>query len=588
MKNLKIGKKLLLTFAIIIAMVAAVLVIAIACLSSIGNSFTLFHEDGYMIENKAQDMSRIVQSIAKNIGYSVMSTDAEATAKYVQSAKNDLDSMGKDMTYLMENYKGDPTPLNNIAKIVEENAEAREKVFEYALASKNQEATTVYFNEFMPALIEATGYIEEINTAAAKDAEMYYNDAKLQQQQATYFMIIISLVAVIVTIILALYLTKGLKRPISEIEKAAIEIARGNLEAKVDYQSKDELGLLADNMRSLTDTLKTIISDEAYMLGAMAEGNFNIKSRAEEKYIGDFQELLTSMRRINTNLSDTLSQINQSSDQVSSGSNQVSSGAQALAQGATEQASSVEELAATITELSGQIQENAKNAELANTKAGRVGEEASVSNRRMQDMLSAMNEINESSSQIGKIIKTIEDIAFQTNILALNAAVEAARAGAAGQGFAVVADEVRNLASKSAEASKNTSLLIERSLQAVENGTNIAGETAQSLNTVMEGIADASESISGIAIASTQQANAIAQINLGVDQISNVVQTNSATAQESAAASEELSSQSQLLRSLVEKFQLRDSNSSMMASYTPQDSEPSYNEDFSYSNDQKY
>ncbi len=587
MKNLKIGKKLLVTFAIIIAMVAAVLVISVVSLSSIGTSFTLFHDDGYQIENTAQDMSRTVQSIAKNIGYSVMSKDVEATAKYVDAAKSDLEHMAEDMTYLMENYKGDRTPLDSIAKIVESNAEAREKVFEYALASKNDEASTVYFNEFMPALIEATGYIDEINSSAANDAETYYNNAKQEQQQATYFMIIISLAAVLVTIILALYLTKGLKRPISEIEKAAIEIAKGNLNAEVNYQSKDELGMLASNMRSLTDTLKTIISDEAYLLGAMADGNFNIRSRAEDKYIGDFHELLTSMRSINTNLSDTLSQINQSSDQVSSGSNQVSSGAQALAQGATEQASSVEELAATITELSSQIQDNAKNAELANEKAGRVGEEASVSNRRMQDMLAAMNEINESSSQIGKIIQTIEDIAFQTNILALNAAVEAARAGAAGQGFAVVADEVRNLASKSAEASKNTSLLIERSLQAVQNGTNIAGETAQSLNTVMEGIADASESISGIAVASTQQANAISQINVGVDQISNVVQTNSATAQESAAASEELSSQSQLLRSLVGKFQLKDS-SSVIAAPALHEPDSYFSEDNSYSDNQKY
>ena len=231
--------------------------------------------------------------------------------------------------------------------------------------------------------------------------------------------------------------------------------------------------------------------------------------------------------------------------------------AQALSQGATEQASSIEELAATITEMSGQIQNNAQSALQASQTVDGVGEKILESNQQMQTMTKAMGEISASSSEIGKIIKTIEDIAFQTNILALNAAVEAARAGEAGKGFAVVADEVRSLASKSSDASKSTAALIENSLKAVENGTRIADETAQSLLSVVEGTKEIASQINQIAAASSEQSKGAAQVQLGIDQIPNVVQTNSATAEESAAASEELSGQAQMLKTLISKFKLR-------------------------------
>ena len=238
------------------------------------------------------------------------------------------------------------------------------------------------------------------------------------------------------------------------------------------------------------------------------------------------------------------------------GAEQVSSGAQTLSQGATEQASTIEELAATISEISQQINDTAQNAAQASDHMNTVGSEAEESKRRMQKMLGAIGDIKNSADEIGKIIKTIEDIAFQTNILALNAAVEAARAGSAGKGFAVVADEVRNLANKSQEASKSTSVLIENALQAVANGTSIADETAQSLVSVVEGVDGVRETIELISGASNEQAIAISQVTQGIDQVSSVVQTNSATAEESAAASEELSGQAQMLKELVSQFRL--------------------------------
>lgn len=339
-------------------------------------------------------------------------------------------------------------------------------------------------------------------------------------------------------------------------------MVKGNLSEEVDYRSEDEFGLMAHAMRDVTRGVGSIIKDIEMVLSAMGNGDFTVHSFASEKYVGDYHKIYMAMKLIKENFNGTLTTLNHSADQVSSGSDQVSSGAQALSQGATEQASSVEELAASINEISGHINKNAQNAQEAGNKAVVVGNVAGESNRRMQDMLNAMSDINAASGEIGKIIKTIEDIAFQTNILALNAAVEAARAGAAGKGFAVVADEVRNLASKSAEASKNTAVLIENSLHAVENGKRIADDTAKSLEEVMTGIQDATSMMESIAKASHEQAEAITQITIGIDQISSVVQTNSATAEESAAASEELSGQAQIMKELVRKFRLEGQSSS--------------------------
>lgn len=371
----------------------------------------------------------------------------------------------------------------------------------------------------------------------------------------TVILLVLSLIA---AMLIAWKLAAGIGNPIAACAKRLAALAGGDLASPVpETRSNDETGVLLQAAKDLQSSLNRVISDMDFMLGSMSNGNFTVHSGCEDAYMGDFNGLITAVRKLKYGLIDTLLEIDQSADQVSSGAGQVSNGAQSLAQGATEQASSVEELAATINDISTQVRQSSANAQHASESAVSTAGEMQQLNERMQALTAAMNDISKASQEIGNIIATIENISFQTNILALNAAVEAARAGAAGKGFAVVADEVRNLASQSAEASKNTSALIEHTVASIGNGNRITAETAQSLLTAVERVNAVTQAIEQISDASDKQASAIAQVTQGIDQISSVVQMNSATAEESAAASEELSGQAEILKGLVSRFQLQ-------------------------------
>ncbi len=345
--------------------------------------------------------------------------------------------------------------------------------------------------------------------------------------------------------------------PIKKIEKEMELIAQGQLAFQSSLEpDTSEIGQMVASILAAKSAWLNYISDISEKLNLMASGNMDVQ--VDMDYIGDFQPIKSAMNQILDSLNDVLSQLSTAAKEVSNGSEQIANGAQVLAQGSTQQASSVQELANTIVSISEKMKAAAVRAHEANTLTDTSSAELNQSNEYMEQMIVAMDEISNSSNEIGKIIKTIEDIAFQTNILALNAAVEAARAGTAGKGFAVVADEVRNLASKSAEASKNTATLIESSIRAVQNGTQIANATANSLANVMESAAMVATSMEGMSVETDKYAEEMLEATEGFNQISEVVQNNSATAEESAAASEELSSQASLLRDLAARFQLRD------------------------------
>ena len=351
-----------------------------------------------------------------------------------------------------------------------------------------------------------------------------------------------------------------------EVEKLLVNLqrlAQGELLCDIAVEESDEetseqsviFSAIAETLNSAINEIKDYIDEISYVLGEMSKGNLDVGITAE--YMGDFTALKDSINGIVVSLNNVLSDINTSADQVAAGTVQVSQGSQAISQGATEQASAIEQLNASVSKIAEQTRQNAIGANQANELTKSAAAEAKLGNEQMQAMQNAMTQINDASRSISKIIKVIDDIAFQTNILALNAAVEAARAGANGKGFAVVAEEVRNLAARSAAAAKETTELIEGSLTKTEAGTMIAADTAKSLTAIVKGVDKSAQLVEEIASASDDQASAIAQVNLGIVQMSQVVQANSATSEETAAAAEELSSQAEMLKDMVGHFSLK-------------------------------
>ena len=376
--------------------------------------------------------------------------------------------------------------------------------------------------------------------------------------------IICGIAGILLVIVFSMF---AVSRPLKKIGAFAEKIESGDLGISsasaptVDVRSHDEIGVLARTLERAYAQMKGYVGEIRERMHSLAEGDLSAESTYD--FQGDFVLIKDSINEHVRNLNHTMAEINTSSSQVSSGAKQVADGAQSLAQGSTEQATALEELSSSISEITEKTKTNAATADKTSTLSATIKENAEKGSRHMDEMIAAVSNINEASRDIGKIIKTIDDIAFQTNILALNAVVEAARAGQAGKGFAVVAEEVRNLASKSAEAAKDTGNMIQNSIEKAELGSRIAGETAASLNDIVIGINESSGLITEIARSSEEQSVSIAQINIGIDQVAQVVQQNSATAEESAAASEEMSGQSDLLQKLIAQFNLIDGDDSL-------------------------
>jgi methyl-accepting chemotaxis protein len=427
-----------------------------------------------------------------------------------------------------------------------------EKLIGLVQANQMDQATQVMESEgprLNKAMNDDFARLQALKIAVAKQkAEANQETA----YKATITVVGIVVLGVVLAIFIGIVISRIISKPITRLVEAADKLAVGDVNVNIAATTKDEIGTLMNSFSKMVES----IHDQALVAEKIAAGDMTVqvKIRSENDLLGKNLSKMVEM------VNQALNSIYESADQVASGAQQIAASGELLSQGSTEQASAIEEITSSMEEVASQTKQNATNANQANQLTISTKEQAVEGNIQMQEMVKAMTEINESSANISKIIKVIDEIAFQTNILALNAAVEAARAGQHGKGFAVVAEEVRNLAARSADAAKETTAMIEGSIKKVGVGSQIANQTAQALNVIVDGVAKAAMLVGDIAAASNEQTTAITQVNQAIAQVSQVVQTNSSTAEESAAASEELSSQAEAMKANVSKFQLKQSS----------------------------
>ena len=554
-RKLKVGTKLKYAFTTVIVTFAVAMVVSLVSIVMMNVDTYKFYKQAYANSTLQMEIRKDVQLVGKYILWSMTTDDASSTQSYLNSAQQYADQVGKNVTTLEKSFH-DKKEVAELKDAIEELKKQRAAVMELAKQNKNDEALALFNSDYNDATEKLQDILVDMGKVASAEAKSQYTSARVTGIVSIILMILIGTGAVAFSTVIRTTITGIMLKPIQELEGAAEKLKAGQLDVEINYESPDELGKLAGNFRQACKTLEVIVQDTSYLLGEMAEGNFNVSSNNAQIYIGNFRQQYESISKLKHELSDTLTQINEASEQVASGSGQLAGGAQALAEGATDQAGAVEELTATVESVSGIAESSAESASGAYQMVRTAVEQADQSREELQALTNAMERISSTSQEIQNIIGSIEEIASQTNLLSLNASIEAARAGEAGKGFAVVADQIGKLAGDSAQAAVNTRDLIEKSLQEIENGNQITEKTVAALNKILESMNDFANAAKGASESSTEQADMLKQIEQGIEQISSVVQSNSAAAEETSATSQELSAQSEGLKNLVGRFKL--------------------------------
>ena len=554
-RKLKVGTKLKYAFTTVIVTLAIAVVVSLVSIVKMNVDTYKFYKEAYANSTLQMEIRKDIQLAGKYTLWSMTTDDASSTQSYSNLAQKYADQVGKNVTALEKSYN-DKKKVAELKDAIEELKKQRAAVVELAKRNKNDEALALFNSDYNDATEKIQDILVDIGKVASAEAKSQYTSARVTGLVSIILMILIGAGTVAFSTVIRTTITGIMLKPIQELESAAEKLKAGQLDVEINYESPDELGKLAGNFRQACKTLEVIVQDTSYLLGEMAEGNFNVSSNNPQIYIGNFKQQYESMSKLKHELSDTMTQINEASEQVASGSGQLAGGAQALAEGATDQAGAVEELTATVESVSGIAESSAESASGAYQMVRTAVEQADQSREELQALTNAMERISSTSQEIQNIIGSIEEIASQTNLLSLNASIEAARAGEAGKGFAVVADQIGKLAGDSAQAAVNTRDLIEKSLQEIENGNQITEKTVAALNKILESMNDFANAVKGASESSTEQANMLKQIEQGIEQISSVVQSNSAAAEETSATSQELSAQSEGLKNLVGRFKL--------------------------------
>ena len=554
MKNLKVSKKLIISYAFVLILLVVIIAVSIGNLISIRARVEAFYNGPFKVLNAANTVNSSFEAMQKSVFRAISNTDPVIAERALEDSKVYAGKIQEQIPIIQKDFLGDQAIVERLRAALDELAPQREHVLELALQNQKEEAAAYMEANNIKTIHKAQAELDELIDTADRKADELIVSLRSEQMEFIVMLSVLGTASVLISILFGIYITRSITRPIKELETAARQMEQGHLKVDVSYRSKDELGSLSNSMRQMSEKISYYMDEISRSMQQLADGNLDIPGC--DGFQGDFLPVQEALFIVIDSLNETMAEINTFSDQVASGSDQVAGGAQVLSQGVIAQAGSVEELASTMSEISRQVNENAETSQAVKAAAGEMGTNILACNQQMQEMKAAMGEINSCSTQIRKIIKTINDIASQTNILALNAAVEAARVGAESKGFSVVAQEVRGLAGKSSAASKSTEELIEQTLDAVAHGTKLAEETAASLMNIVGGTDDMVSKINQIAEATQRQAEATEMVSIGIGQVSDIVQTNSATAEESAAASEELYGESQLLKSKISRFKL--------------------------------
>lgn len=550
--NMKISKKLLLSFGIVILLTAIMIAFGIYFVLRVGSFSHLMYVGPYVTTTEVETIRADINESGIALRSGILDKDM---GNYEEQINGLYSDMAVSVNALREAFDGQDALLDALESSLNSLKEAGNDIIETAKAGDYDQAANLLAGDYKTSFDETIKVSDDLYETADTQAASFDKRASIVKLSATIFLCFLFACTLIFGVIISGRTTKSIVRPLRQIEKAAKEMAGGNLEAVVNYVSEDELGSLAGSMRTMISTLSNYITDISRGMKELAQGNMDIKPEVE--FYGDFIALMENIMEAVTAFNKALIEIDNSATQVSEGTELIAGSGHTLSQGSEEQTASIQQLSATIHEISERIYNSSQNAQLAKSNVELVENDIEESNRNMKKMVEAMENISKSSNEISNIIKTIESIATQTNLLSLNAAIEAARAGEAGKGFAVVADEVRNLAAESAEASKNSTALIKDSIDAVQLGMEIVGETASSLLRVVENARVVTSTVEQISEDAQAQASAIQQISDGIGEISNVIAENNAAIEQSAASSQELSAQAAALKGLVEQFQVK-------------------------------
>ena len=557
-KNLSISKKLKKVLIVAVIIISTITVATGVGLMYLKGQLESFVETEYASEISIQETATSILTLARDIRDAyIRAENGENISSYDQNVKKYVNEITNELEYVY-NINKDPEIArelenfgNNISKWINIGNEILTAINNKDMAKANK----LILND-CPEVLDVI--IEQVSLIGDKISTNVQDDI----QGTTRYIGIVMIIIIVIIIIGLILITKvvqaiieSISNPVEEIKSAALEMAKGNYDLEIEYTSEDEIGVLADCMREMILFTKDNISNITEVLNKFAEGNFDVE--IEDNYIGEFIEIKESLEKIVDSINNTFYDIKIVTEQVKDGSEQVASTAQIISEGAINQAGIIQELIASIGEINEKVKVSTEQANSTNVLTIELGNQIELNNEKMNEMVTAMNKIEESSRNIKSIINTIYSISEQTNLLALNAAIEAARAGESGKGFAVVADEIRKLAEESSVAVKNTEILIEDSISNVNNGKNIADEASEALNAVVGKAKEAVEVIGTIAKLTEQGAMSISEVYEGIDQIAEVVESNTAISEESAAASEELSSQSESLQNMIDKFKLR-------------------------------